>query len=245
MIIGILEADPALEPLRDEFGNYVSMFQDLLNEGAEGRELDFRVYNVLDCQYPSDLDECDGYIITGSRASVYDDEEWIHKLNQFVVQLHEAKKKLVGICFGHQLVAHALGGKAEAAEVGWCVGVHISRVHETTDYMLPDEQEISLLVSHKDQVTELPDGAKLLASSDFCLNAMFQVDNHILTFQGHPEFAKGYSRGLLELRKELIGLDKYAEGIASLDKATNEKSVARWVLAFIEHAAESEASWVD
>ena len=112
--------------------------------------------------------------------------------------------------------------------------VHISRVHETTDYMLPDEQEISLLVSHKDQVTQLPDGSKLLASSDFCLNAMFQVDNHILTFQGHPEFAKGYSRGLMELRKEILGLDKYTEGIASLDKATNETSVARWVLAFIE-----------
>ena len=234
MIIGILEADPALESLRDEFGNYVVMFKDLLNEGAEGRELDFRVYNVLDGEYPVDLDECDGYLITGSRASVYDDEEWIHNLQDFVIQLHNAKKKLVGICFGHQLVAQALGGKTEAAEVGWGVGVHSSRVRESTDYMFPNEREISLLVSHKDQVTELPDGAKLLASSDFCEHAMFQVDNHILTFQGHPEFAKGYSRGLMELRKEIIGPDKYREGIASLHKATNEKSVARWALAFID-----------
>jgi len=234
MIIGILEADPALEPLRDEFGNYVSMFKDLLNEGAEGRKLEFRAYKVQDCQYPADLDECDGYIVTGSRASVYDDEEWIHRLNQFVVQLHAAKKKLVGICFGHQLVANVLGGKTEAAEVGWGVGVHTSSVRETADYMLPNEREISLLVSHKDQVTVLPAGAKLLASSDFCVNAMFQVDNHILTFQGHPEFAKGYSRGLMELRKEILGPDKYTKGIASLDKSTNEKSVARWVLAFID-----------
>jgi GMP synthase-like glutamine amidotransferase len=234
MIIGILEADPALEPLRNEFGNYVKMFTNLLNEGAEGRSLDFRTYNVLDFQYPVNLDECDGYIITGSRASVYDDEEWIHKLEHFVIQLHDAKKKLVGICFGHQLVAHALGGKTEAAEVGWGVGVHTNRVRETADYMLPNEQEISLLVSHKDQVTELPKGAKLLAGSDFCVHAMFQVDNHILTFQGHPEFVKGYSRGLMELRKEILGIDKYKQGIASLEKATNEKSVARWVLAFID-----------
>jgi GMP synthase-like glutamine amidotransferase len=235
MIIGILEADPALESLRDEFGNYVVMFKNLLNEGAEGRELEFKIYNVLDFQYPVDLDDCDGYILTGSRASVYDDEEWIHLLHDFVVKLHHAKKKLVGICFGHQLVAQALGGKTEAAEVGWGVGVHTNRVWDTTDYMLPKEQEISLLVSHKDQVTELPDGAKLLASSDFCVHAMFQVDNHILTFQGHPEFVKGYSRGLMELRKEILGLDKYTQGIASLDRTTNEKSVARWVLAFIDN----------
>jgi GMP synthase-like glutamine amidotransferase len=234
MIIGILEADPALESLRDEFGNYVKMFTDLLNEGAEGRRLDFRVYNVLDFQYPADLDECDGYVITGSRASVYDDEEWIHKLEHFVIQLHVARKKLVGICFGHQLVAQALGGRTEAAEVGWCVGVHTNRVGETADYMLPNEQEFSLLVSHKDQVTELPEGARLLASSDFCTHAMYQVDNHILTLQGHPEFVKGYSRGLMELRKEIVGLDKYRQGIASLDKATSEKSIARWMLAFIE-----------
>ncbi|MDK1023993.1 MAG: GMP synthase [Gammaproteobacteria bacterium] len=234
MIIGILEADPALEPLRDEFGSYVKMFKDLLNEGAEGRKLDFRVYNVLHGQYPADLHECDGYLITGSRASVYDDEEWIRTLRHFVVKLHDAKKKLIGICFGHQLVAQALGGKTEAAEVGWGVGVHTSRVLEATDYMLPGEQEISLLVSHKDQVTELPDGAKLLASSDFCTHAMFQVDNHILTFQGHPEFVKGYSRGLMELRQEILGPDKYLEGIASLQKVTNEKSVARWLLAFMD-----------
>lgn len=234
MIIGILEADPALEPLRNEFGNYVKMFKDLLNEGAEGRKLDFNVYKVLDGQYPVDLDECDGYVITGSRASVYDDEEWIRKLQHFVVKLHAAKKKLIGICFGHQLVAQALGGKTEAAEVGWGVGVHTSRVQEVKDYMLPYEQEVSLLVSHKDQVTELPDGAKLLATSDFCTHAMFQVDNHILTFQGHPEFVKGYSRGLMQLRQEILGPDTYMEGIASLEKATNEKSVARWLLAFID-----------
>lgn len=235
MIIGILEADPALEPLRNEFGNYVKMFKDLLNEGAEGRKLDFNVYKVLDGQYPVDLDECDGYVITGSRASVYDDEEWIRKLQHFVVKLHAAKKKLIGICFGHQLVAQALGGKTEAAEVGWGVGVHTCRVQEVKDYMLPYEREVSLLVSHKDQVTMLPDGAKLLATSDFCAHAMFQVDNHILTFQGHPEFVKGYSRGLMQLRQEILGPDTYMEGIASLEKATNEKSVARWLLAFIDN----------
>jgi GMP synthase-like glutamine amidotransferase len=234
MIIGILAADPALESLRDEFGNYIVMFKNLLQEGAEGRKLDFRAYDVIDFQYPVDIDECDGYIITGSRASVYDDESWIRELERFVLQLHAARKKLVGICFGHQLVAQALGGKTEAAEVGWGVGVHTHRVHEVADFMLPSKQEISLLVSHKDQVTELPEGARLLAGSDFCTHAMFQVDNHILTFQGHPEFVKGYSRGLMELRKEIVGIDKYTEGVASLARATDEKSVARWVLAFIE-----------
>ncbi len=233
MIIGILEADPALAPLNAEFGNYVKMLKDLLTEGSEGRKLKYQVYDVLHEIYPADIHECDGYIITGSRASVYDDVGWIRKLQCFIVQLHAAKKKLVGICFGHQLIAQALGGKAEAADVGWCIGVHTSQVREVADFMLPEEDKISLLVSHKDQVTRLPDNARLLASSEFCPYAAYQVDQHILALQGHPEFVKGYSRGLMELRKEILGPETYQEGIASLNQPTHEKSVARWVLAFM------------
>lgn len=239
MIIGILEADPALAPLRDEFGNYIAMFTNLLQEAAGARHLEFRVYDVMDEQYPESLDECDGYIVTGSRASVYDDESWIHKLEQFVLQLHSARKRTVGICFGHQLVAQALGGKTSAAAVGWGVGVHTSRVLEVTDYMSPAKPEIALLVSHKDQVTQLPEGAKLLATNDFCPNAMFEIEDHILTFQGHPEFVKGYSKGLMKLRKEILGPDKYTDGMASLEQDTDEATVARWILNFIDNSADT------
>lgn len=237
MIIGILVADPALAELRQEFGNYVQMFINLLREGAEGEELEFKIYNVEENERPDNLDECDGYICTGSRASVYDDKDWIRNLEKLVLELHETKKKFVGICFGHQMVARALGGKTEAAKVGWGVGVHTSQIVEDAYFMKPPAQQLSLLVSHKDQVTRLPDGAKLLACSDFCPYSMFQIGDHILTFQGHPEFPKGYSRGLLNIRKEMLGERVYTEGIASLQTPTTENIVARWIIRFIRGQA--------
>ena len=237
MKIGILVADPGLAELRDEFGNYIDMVSNLLSACAEGEALEFHVYDVQNNQRPENLDECDGYICTGSRASVYDDEEWIHNLQKLVVDLHEAKKKFVGICFGHQMVAQALGGKTEMSDAGWGVGVHTSDVVADAYYMVPAAKDISLLVSHKDQVSLLPNGATLLAKSDFCPNAMYQIEDHILTFQGHPEFAKGYSRGLLNIRREIIGEAVYEGGIESLNKETSEKIIARWVLNFIRGKA--------
>jgi len=234
MIIGILVADPALAELRGEFGNYSQMFMNLLNEGADGEELQFRHYNVMESERPQYLDECDGYISTGSRASVYDDEEWIRNLEKLTIELHEAKKKHVGICFGHQMIARALGGCTESAQPGWGVGVHTSEVIRNAYYMSPGAEKISLLVSHKDQVTRLPEGAKLMAGSDFCPIAMFQIDDHILALQGHPEFAKGYSRGVMNIRREILGEVVYTEGVKSLQTETSERTVARWIVKFFK-----------
>lgn len=234
MIIGILVADPALAELRSEFGNYEQMFAQLLSEAAADENLEFKIYNVQNNERPEFLDECDGYVCTGSRASVYDDEEWIHNLEKLIVDIHQAKRKFVGICFGHQLVAQALGGKTEMAAAGWGVGVHTSNVIENAYYMTPPAASLSLLVSHKDQVSVLPREAKLLAGSDFCPNAMYQIGDHILTFQGHPEFAKGYSRGLLNIRKQILGDAVFNQGIDSLDTLTSETIVARWIIRFIK-----------
>jgi GMP synthase (glutamine-hydrolysing) len=234
MIIGILVADPALAELREEFGNYSQMFMNLLNEGAQGEELQFRHYNVMASERPQNLDECDGYISTGSRASVYDDEAWIRNLERLTIELHEVKKKHVGICFGHQMIARALGGCTEPAQPGWGVGVHTSEVIEDDYYMSPASREISLLVSHKDQVTRLPENAKLMARSDFCPIAMFQIDDHVLALQGHPEFVKGYSRGVMNIRREILGEKVYTEGIESLQNPTSEQVVARWIVQFFK-----------
>ena len=101
--------------------------------------------------------------------------------------------------------------------------------------MAPDRGEFSLLVSHKDQVTSLPDGAELLATSDFCPNAMYAIGDHVLTFQGHPEFEKDYSRDLIHMRRELLGEDKAAAGLASLERDPDGELVASWIVNFIEN----------
>jgi len=230
--IGILQADSVLEHFQSEFGDYPDMFQDMLVAAASS-PIEIAHYDVEHGQYPERINECDGYVITGSKKSVYDDEDWIHQLRQYVVELNDVKKKLVGICFGHQMVALALGGVTQPASVGWGVGVHTSEVINKKNYMVPTLQNISAIVSHKDQVTKLPEGAQLLATSEFCPNSMFQIQDHILTFQGHPEFCKSYSKALMDMRQEVLGDAVYTSGIKSLEQNIQGEALAQWIIQFI------------
>ena len=156
MIVGVLQADSVLAQFQEKHGNYPEMFRRTLGRVDPGVE--FKDYNVELGEYPSNLDDCDGYVITGSKKSVYDDEPWIQHLSDFVRALHDRRKKMVGICFGHQMVAHVLGGKTEPARQGWGVGIHQYQIITKHDFMRPGADEFGLLASHKDQVTELPDG---------------------------------------------------------------------------------------
>ena len=231
MKIGVLKTDDVREQLVGEFGEYPEMFAELLR--AQDSDLEFVTYEVQRGQYPADMDEVDAYLITGSKTGVYEDKPWIPPLMDFVRELHKAKKPTIGICFGHQLIAHALGGKTRKSDKGWGVGVHSYELQETPAWMSEPQGSFSLLVSHQDQVEELPPGAKVLASSDFCPMAMVQVDDHMLTFQAHPEFTKPYSESLLELRREAFGEDVVAKGKASLQNDIHESAVARWMLEFL------------
>ena len=230
--VGILQADSVRVELQARYGDYPEMIETILRKANP--KIKFRHYNVESGAYPQDLDECDGYVITGSKKSVYDDEVWIRVLMGFVRQLHEKQKKLVGICFGHQIIAQALGGETKAAEVGWGVGIHNSRIIGKKDFMASDLQTFGLLVSHKDQVATLPDGAELLATSEFCPNAMYTIGDHVLAFQGHPEFTRAYSRDLIEVRREILGEDTASAGLASLEKCPDGELVAQWIMSFLE-----------
>lgn len=231
MKIGILKTDSVLSRFQPEFGDYPDMFETLLRKG--GDDLTFVTYDVQEMPYPENLGECNGYLITGSKKSVYDDEPWIHRLAAFVRELHAAKKKTVGICFGHQMVAYALDGEVGPAASGWGVGVHRSEIYGDEPWMRPKLDHFNLLVSHKDQVSALPSGSNLLAGSEFCPFGMFTIGDHILTFQGHPEFLKGYSRSLMQYREETLGEETFNKGMASLENETHEAVIAQWIVNFI------------
>ena len=232
MRIGILKADSVRDEFQSEFGDYQGMFQRVL-DSVGNDALEYRTYDVLAGDYPESIDECDGYVITGSRESVYDDQDWIRRLGDFVIALHEQQKRTVGICFGHQLIAHVLGGETTPAARGWGVGVHEFWIEDAPPWMTETTGSFRLLCSHRDQVARLPQDARVFARSDFCPVAGFTLGEHFVTFQGHPEFVKPYAEILMETRKELLE-SAYDKGIASLAETTDEAQVATWMLEFFQ-----------
>ncbi len=231
MIIGIVETDQLDEEVLRLFGNYTDRFAQLLRT-ADPR-LQFRTYCALSQQYPQDIDACDAYLITGSKFSVYEQAAWIGRLQQFVRDCYVREKKLIGICFGHQLIAHALGGDVCKSEKGWGVGLIRSEITQASAWLSPELDVFGLLVNHQDQVTRLPRGAALIATNDFCPVSSYQVNQSILTFQGHPEFSRDYLQYLIAKRRQDIGESVYQQAIASLDQPVDHEKVAKWIVNFI------------
>jgi len=231
MKLGILKTDAVRAELAPRYGEYPDMFIALLSRVDP--DLEFAVYDVEQGRYPDDIDEVDAYLITGSKSSVYEDKPWIADLLDFVRELHRRRKKLVGICFGHQVVAQALGGRVARAAAGWGVGLHTHRFAATPVWHDQGDPELDILVSHQDQVMQIADGAVVLAGSEFCENAVCQVGSHILTFQAHPEFLPEYAREVMEFRRELLGEETYQAGMASLAGAHEGSRVAGWILNFL------------
>ncbi|MDZ7829628.1 MAG: GMP synthase [Halofilum sp. (in: g-proteobacteria)] len=234
MRIGILQCDSVRPELQPRFGDYPDMFMSLLT--TERVQPEFRVYDLTRDRFPASLDECDAWLVTGSKWCVNDGEPWIERAHELVMELHRQKRPLIGICFGHQMVARALGGRVERAAVGWGAGLHTANIHEQRPWMQPARETLSLLVSHQDQVTEAPAELQRLAGHDFCPYDMFQLGDHILTLQGHPEFEVEYSRTLIELRRDQIGAEQAQAALDSLARAPDRAVAAEWIHRFIEHA---------
>lgn len=231
MKLGILNTDAVKPEFAAKHGEYPDMFAELFH--PVDPDISLITYEVVHGEYPSDIDEVDGYVITGSKLSVYDDIPWINDLKNFVRKLHSEEKKIIGICFGHQLVAEALGGKTGQAETGWCVGVHKNKLTDAAkDYGLKSS-EFNIPSNHKDQVLELPPGGKLLARTETCPISAMGLGDHILTFQGHPEFSEGYARALLDMRLKIFGEKHYRQAINSFKNETNNLQVASWIVDFI------------
>lgn len=233
MKIGILQCDDVSDELRAEFGNYPAMFELKLSEVEPGFR--FVTYRVMDGELPRSVDECDGYITTGSRFGANDDLPWIGRLEAFVSDLAAAEKKFVGICFGHQVLARALGGEVEVSGRGWAVGINTNQVDVEKAWMNPAREALKLVVSHRDQVCKLPQGFEVLASSSFCPYYMLQYGEHMMSIQGHPEFSKAYSSALMDKRAASIPAQCIRDGKASLAELADDSLVMRWIANFFQN----------
>ena len=193
--ISLLLCDTYPGLLPESIPSHESMFFDLFR--PINPDLTFDIYRVMDGELPEQFEPETLYLIPGSNNAAYDDLPWIQALQEWIREAAAQEVPLVGICFGHQLIAQALGGCVECFDGGWGVGIREMEVLD--EDMLPyfPNRKMRLIVNHHDQVMQLPEGATPLATSDFCRYDGFRIGHHILTFQGHPEFPVDYERHLI------------------------------------------------
>ena len=232
MKIGLLLCDHVADRFQPIAGDYEQMFGVLFAE-----HFTLRPYDTVNGELPAALDECDGYLATGSRFSAYEDEPWIDALKAFIQQLAAAQIPFVGICFGHQLLAEAMGGKVAKAATGWGVGVREIEILQSESWMQPMKTICRLQYMHQDQVVELPPDGILLGSSSHCPIAIYRNGATALGIQAHPEFARDYSAALLRDRVERIGVERVQVGLNSLSLNTDEAVISQWILSFFQHAS--------
>lgn len=228
MKIGLLECDHVLPEFHAIAGDYRDMFQALFPE------LEFRFFDVCTGQFPDPSDDCEAYMCTGSKYSVYDEIDWILELKTFVRSVYAGPKKFIGVCFGHQMLGEALGGKVQKAASGWNVGAHTFELVKQENWMVPYQPQIRNLMMCQDQVVQLPENATVLARTPYCPVAMFRVGDRMLGIQGHPEFPVTYEAALLEYRRERIGAEKVDAALESLRLPPGRELVAGWILQFLK-----------
>ncbi|MGH1355566.1 MAG: type 1 glutamine amidotransferase [Thalassovita sp.] len=214
MKIGILQTGHLPDEMLETTGDYAALFARLL----DGHGFTFQTWNVVDNDLPDGAEQADAWLITGSKHGAYEDHPWIKPLETLIRDIAAADLPMVGICFGHQIVAQALGGVVQKFDGGWAIG------RQSYDM---DGTPLLLNAWHQDQVTTRPKGARVLASNAFCENAILAYGDHILTIQPHPEFAASEIQSLLEQRAPGVVPDPLIkEATADLPKPVDNKAVS-------------------
>jgi GMP synthase-like glutamine amidotransferase len=233
MKIGVLEAGLVREALADRFDPYPVMFEHLL--GLAQRDLEVTGYRLVSGQMPESIHDCDGWLISGSRHGVYDELDWMAPMQDFIREVAHAQLPLIGVCFGHQIVAAALGGQVVKSDRGWGVGVQSYRVDKRYAWMRDQVSTAAMYAFHQDQVVICPPSAEAFLSSEFCPYAGLSYGDSIISVQAHPEFEEAYERRLLEMFSgNLIPADVGQQALAAMDAGAkaDTRLMAEWFAEF-------------
>ena len=222
MKIGILQTGHAPDEVLGSLGDYDAMFRRLL----AGHGFAFETFDVVDMVFPEGPEACDGWLVTGSKHGAYEDHPWIPPLEELIRAIHAVGRPMIGVCFGHQIIAQAMGGTVVKFDGGWSVGRQTYRCNGTP---------VALNAWHQDQVIKAPESAQVIASSAFCENAALLYGDRIWTIQPHPEFGSEMIAALATHRAPgVVPQVQVAAALAELEAPTERHRIAEDMAAFLK-----------
>ena len=224
MLIGILQCGHAPDMAKANRGDYDAMFAALLS----GHGFEFQTWNVVDMEFPRGPNDADGWLLTGSRHGAYETHPFIEPLSSLIQEIYRSEKPMVGVCFGHQIIAQALGGHVEKFKDGWALG------HQT--YTYKGDQVLDLNAWHQDQVVTAPSDASPIAGNEFCKNAALIYGKKALTYQPHPEFPGDVIDALIQAKRGTADYPDDLMDIAAdnLNNATDHATIATDIAQFFK-----------
>lgn len=224
--LGILLTGFVPEQLENIYMPYQDMFRQYLGQD----HFTYNIYTIFENEFPDDIHECDGWLITGSQYGAYEDHNWIAPLESTIQAIQAARLPCIGICFGHQIMAQAMGGKVEKYSGGWGIGRHQYQINKEADLGLPFEEHINLLCIHQDQVITQPDGSQIFLTSDFCPIAGLYYYPGCFSLQPHPEFDPAYLVDILKLRRgDKIDIDLVDHAFKTIYAPVDAEILKEWV----------------
>ncbi|MFT3722392.1 MAG: type 1 glutamine amidotransferase [Hyphomonadaceae bacterium] len=236
MRLTILETGRAPGRLSEDYPRYPDMFLALLSKADPS--LRFDSVALIDGAAPPDPRNCEAVLITGSPFGVYDSTPWMEPLRGFIRDAAAAATPMIGVCFGHQIIADALGGDVRKSDKGWGVGRHTYDITDARDWMSGAGATVSLSVSHQDQVITPPPGAATLARSSHTDHAILAYSGApVISIQGHPEFSDAFVSDLWSARRgKALTEAQVDDAIASLARPGDALLVGQWMANFLKSA---------